>query len=299
MGLISAIINGLKKTKDSISKKLSSLFVTNELDEFFYEDLEAILLSSDIGATATDKIIEEVKKQAKQNKIKKVEDINQIIKDILVDMLPPVDDLNNLKSPTVIMVVGVNGVGKTTTIGKLASYYKQKHKSVMVVAGDTFRAAASDQLNEWANRAGVKIVKQGEGADPSAVVFDAIASAKAKKVDVLIIDTAGRLHNKVGLMDELSKISRVVTREWPEADYKKYIVLDATTGQNAINQVDTFNEYVSIDGIVLTKVDGTAKGGVVIAINQELNMPVLFLGVGEGMDDLKPFNPKEFIDGII
>ena len=298
MGLISAIINGLKKTKESISKKLASLFVANELDEFFYDDLEAILLSSDIGATATDKIIEEVKSQAKQNKIKKVEDVNEIIKNILVEMLPPVDDLNNLKSPTVILVVGVNGVGKTTTIGKLASYYKQKRKSVMVVAGDTFRAAASDQLNEWANRAKVKIVKQGEGADPSAVVFDAIASAKAKNIDVLIIDTAGRLHNKVGLMDELSKISRVVTREWPEAVFKKYIVLDATTGQNAINQVETFNEYVSIDGIILTKVDGTAKGGVVIAINQELNMPVLFLGVGEGMDDLKPFNPKEFIDGI-
>ena len=299
MGLISAIINGLKKTKESLSKKLSMLFAANELDEFFYEDLESILLSSDIGATATEKIIQEVKKQAKQNKIKKVEDINSVIKDILISMLAPVDDLNNLKSPTVIMVVGVNGVGKTTTIGKLAHHYKSQKKNVMVVAGDTFRAAAADQLTEWSNRAGVKIVKQSEGADPSAVVFDAISSAKAKKVDVLIVDTAGRLHNKVGLMDELSKISRVISREWPEADFKKYIVLDATTGQNALNQVESFNEYVEIDGIVLTKIDGTAKGGVVIAINQTLKKPVLFLGVGEGMNDLKPFNPKEFVDGII
>ena len=299
MGLISAIINGLKKTKENLSKKLTMLFASNELDEFFYEDLEAILLSSDIGAKATQKIIEEVKMQAKHNKVKKVEDVNQIIKDVLISMLAPTNDLNNLKSPTVIMVVGVNGVGKTTTIGKLAHNYKKQKKNVMVVAGDTFRAAASDQLTEWSNRAGVKIVKQGEGADPSAVVFDAIASAKAKKIDVLIIDTAGRLHNKVGLMDELSKISRVVSREWPEADYKKYIVLDATTGQNAINQVETFNEYVEIDGIVLTKLDGTAKGGVVIAINQTLNKPVLFLGVGEGMDDLKPFNAQEFVDGIL
>ena len=299
MGIISAIINGLKKTKENLAKKLSALFATNELDEFFYDDLEAILLSSDIGATATEKIIKEVKNSAKQNKIKKAEDINQVIKDILISMLAPTDDLNNLKSPTVILVVGVNGVGKTTTIGKLAHNYKKQRKNVMVVAGDTFRAAASDQLTEWSNKAGVKIVKQGEGADPSAVVFDAIASAKAKKIDVLIIDTAGRLHNKVGLMDELGKISRVVTREWPEADYKKYIVLDATTGQNAINQVETFNEYVEIDGIVLTKLDGTAKGGVVIAINQTLNKPVLFLGVGEGIDDLRPFNAKEFVDGIL
>lgn len=299
MGIISAIINGLKKTKESLSKKLSMLFASNELDEFFYEDLESILLSSDIGATATDKIIEEVKKAAKKNRIKKAEDINEVIKEILISMLAPVDNINNLKSPTVIMVVGVNGVGKTTTIGKLANHYKKQKKNVMVVAGDTFRAAAADQLTEWANRAGVKIVKQSEGADPSAVVFDAISSAKAKKVDVLIVDTAGRLHNKVGLMDELSKISRVISREWPEADYKKYIVLDATTGQNALNQVETFNEYVNIDGIVLTKVDGTAKGGVVIAINQTLNKPVLFIGVGEGMDDLKPFDPKEFVNGIL
>lgn len=298
MGIISAIINGLKKTKESLSKKLSMLFATNELDEFFYEDLEAILLSSDIGATATDKIIAEVKKQAKQNKIKKTEDITSVIKEILVSMLAPSEN-NNLKSPTIIMVVGVNGVGKTTTIGKLANHYKKQKKNVMVVAGDTFRAAAADQLTEWANRAGVKIVKQSEGADPSAVVFDAISSAKAKKVDVLIVDTAGRLHNKVGLMDELGKIARVISREWPEADFKKYIVLDATTGQNALNQVETFNEYVDIDGIVLTKIDGTAKGGVVIAINQTLNKPVLFLGVGEGMDDLKPFNAQEFVDGIL
>lgn len=298
MGIISAIINGLKKTKESLSKKLSMLFATNELDDFFYEDLEAILLSSDIGATATDKIIAEVKKQAKQNKIKKTEDITSVIKEILVSMLAPSEN-NNFKSPTIIMVVGVNGVGKTTTIGKLANHYKKQKKNVMVVAGDTFRAAAADQLTEWANRAGVKIVKQSEGADPSAVVFDAISSAKAKKVDVLIVDTAGRLHNKVGLMDELGKIARVISREWPEADFKKYIVLDATTGQNALNQVETFNEYVDIDGIVLTKIDGTAKGGVVIAINQTLNKPVLFLGVGEGMDDLKPFNAQEFVDGIL
>ena len=186
MGIISAIINGLKKTKESLSKKLSMLFASNELDEFFYEDLESILLSSDIGATATDKIIEEVKKAAKKNRIKKAEDINEVIKEILISMLAPVDNINNLKSPTVIMVVGVNGVGKTTTIGKLANHYKKQKKNVMVVAGDTFRAAAADQLTEWANRAGVKIVKQSEGADPSAVVFDAISSAKAKKVDDMV-----------------------------------------------------------------------------------------------------------------
>lgn len=299
MGLIKAIINGLKKTKDNLVKKLSQIFGQGELDEFFYDDLEGVLLSSDIGSEATEEIIKEVKVQAKQNKIKKIEDLNVVIKQIIEKMLVTDENAYKITPPTVFLVVGVNGVGKTTTIGKLANSLRKEGKSVMVVAGDTFRAAASEQLNEWANRAKVKIVKQSEGADPSSVVFDALVSAKAKKIDVVIIDTAGRLHNKVGLMDELTKISKVVTREWVEANYKKLIVLDATTGQNAITQVEYFDEAVGIDGIVLTKLDGTAKGGVVVAINKTLKKPVMYVGVGEGIDDLQKFNAKDFVDGIL
>ncbi len=298
MGFFSKIFAGLKKTKDSLAKKLSMIFGKGELTDEFFEDLEYTLISSDIGVETTSVIIEDVRKNCKKQKIKTQEQfknvLKQALKNILLDVKIPEDDY-----PKAIMLLGVNGVGKTTAIGKLANYYKSQKKSVVMAAGDTFRAAASDQLTVWAERAKVRIVKQNEGADSASVVFDAVKSAIAKKDDVLLIDTAGRLHNKVNLMEELKKISKVVTREWPECNYKKYIVLDATTGQNALPQVEYFNEAVGLDGIILTKLDGTSKGGVVFEIIHKLHIPIVFVGVGEGIDDLLPFNIDEFVDAIV
>ncbi len=298
MGFFSKIFAGLKKTKDSLAKKLSIIFGKGELTDEFFEDLEYTLISSDIGVETTSVIIEDVRKSCKKQKIKTQEEfknvLKQALKNILLDVKIPEDDY-----PKAIMLLGVNGVGKTTAIGKLANYYKSQKKSVVMAAGDTFRAAASDQLTVWAERAKVRIVKQNEGADSASVVFDAVKSAIAKKDDVLLIDTAGRLHNKVNLMEELKKISKVVTREWPECNYKKYIVLDATTGQNALPQVEYFNEAVGLDGIILTKLDGTSKGGVVFEIIHKLHIPIVFVGVGEGIDDLLPFNIDEFVDAIV
>ena len=298
MGLFSKIFSGLKKTKDSLSQKLSMIFGAGELTDEFFEDLEYCLISADIGVDTTEEIIEEVKQSCKKQKIKTQEEFKDILKQSILNILNnvelPVDDY-----PQAIMLLGVNGVGKTTAIGKLANYFKQNKKKVVMAAGDTFRAAASDQLTEWANRNKCRIVKQAEGADSASVVFDAVSSVKAKKEDVLLIDTAGRLHNKVNLMEELKKISKVVTREWPEANYQKYIVIDATTGQNAIQQVEYFNQAVGLDGIILTKLDGTAKGGVVIEIINKLHIPVVFVGVGEGIDDLLPFNAQDFVDAIL
>ena len=298
MGFFSKIFAGLKKTKDSLAKKLSMIFGKGELTDEFFEDLEYTLISSDIGVETTSVIIEDVRKNCKKQKIKTQEEfknvLKQALKNILLDVKIPEDDY-----PKAIMLLGVNGVGKTTAIGKLANYYKSQKKSVVMAAGDTFRAAASDQLTVWAERAKVRIVKQNEGADSASVVFDAVKSAIAKKDDVLLIDTAGRLHNKVNLMEELKKISKVVTREWPECNYKKYIVLDATTGQNALPQVEYFNEAVGLDGIILTKLDGTSKGGVVFEIIHKLHIPIVFVGVGEGIDDLLPFNIDEFVDAIV
>lgn len=296
MGFFSKLFAGLKKTKDSIANKLSSIFV-GELNDEFYEELEYVLISSDIGAEASEEIIDEVKARAKKEKIKTADDFKALLRTVMVEMLESCED-EELEYPALITFVGVNGVGKTTAIGRLAHKFKSNKKSVLMVAGDTFRAAASDQLTEWSKRAGVRIVKYAEGADPGAVVFDGITSAKAKHDDVVLVDTAGRLHNKANLMEELKKISKVISREW-EGDYKNYLVIDATTGQNALSQVETFNECVGIDGIVLTKLDGTAKGGIVFAIAKEYGVPVKFVGVGEGIDDIVDFDAKEFVNGII
>ena len=298
MGFFSKIFAGLKKTKDSLASKLSMIFGSGELTDEFFDDLEYSLVSSDIGVETSAEIIEKVRATCKKQKIKTQDEFIKILKDAIKQILQDVEQ-NEDSFPLSIMLLGVNGVGKTTAIGKLANYYKSQKKSVVLAAGDTFRAAASDQLTVWADRAKVRIVKQAEGADSASVVFDAVQSAKSKKDDVLLIDTAGRLHNKVNLMEELKKISKVVTNQWQECQYKKYIVLDATTGQNAIPQVEYFNEAVGLDGIILTKLDGTSKGGVVIEIVNKLKIPVVFVGVGEGIDDLLPFNIDDFVDAIL
>ena len=298
MGFFSKIFGGFKKTKDSLTSKLSMIFGRGELTDDFFEELEYILISSDMGVQTAGDIIKDVKQRCKKSHIKTQDEFKDVLKQSILSILNS-GEKHEEKYPMAILVIGVNGVGKTTSIGKMAHYYKSQKKEVMLVAGDTFRAAASDQLNEWANRVKVKIVRQNEGADSASVVFDGLQSAKAKKCDVVLIDTAGRLHNKANLMEELKKIDRVVEKEWNEVNYKKFIVLDATTGQNAISQVQYFNEAVGIDGIVLTKLDGTSKGGVIIPIVNELNVPVVFVGVGEGADDLQPFNAEEFVDAIL
>ena len=298
MGIFSKIFSGLKKTKDSISQKLSMIFGKGELDDDFFDELEYVLISADMGVQTSADIISEVKAKCKKQHIKTQEEFKQVLRQTLLEILTDIEEEEDLY-PKAIMMVGVNGVGKTTTIGKLANLFKNDKKQVMVAAGDTFRAAAADQLTEWANRSKVKIVRQNEGADSASVVFDAISSAKSKNMDVLLIDTAGRLHNKVNLMEELKKISRVVEKEWEECNYKKYIVLDATTGQNAMSQVEYFNEAVGLDGIVLTKLDGTSKGGIIVSIVNELKIPVCYVGVGEGLDDLLPFNAEDYVNSIL
>ena len=298
MGIFAKIKAGLKKTKDVISYRLNKLFTGGVLDDDFFDELEFILLSADIGATTTERILDELRDVVDEKMLRSRDEVKEELRAIMLDLLNE-NELPEYEYPLVLMVSGVNGVGKTTAMGKLAKKFKSQGHSVMLVAADTFRAAAADQLTVWAERAGVRIVKQAEGADPGAVVFDALTSAKAKGNDVILIDTAGRLHNKKNLMDELGKISRIVSREMPDATYLNYIVLDATTGQNAISQVDIFDEAVDIDGIILTKLDGTAKGGVVLAIAGELNVPVVYIGVGEGIDDLEDFDSESFIDAII
>ncbi len=297
MGLFAKIKEGLKKTKDNIAKKLFEVFKAKELNDEFYEELEMALIAADMGVTATEQIIGELKDQVFAKKITSPEGARDLLRQILIDSIDY--EIPEYTYPLLILVAGVNGVGKTTAIGKLANYFKSQGKSVVVAAADTFRAAASEQLEIWAERAGVRIVKHEEGSDPAAVVFDAIASAKAKGTDVILVDTAGRLHNKKNLMNELSKINRVIDRELPNADRRNYIVLDATTGQNAVSQVEVFDEAIDIDGIILTKLDGTAKGGVVMAISAEYEMPVVYIGVGEKIDDLLPFNATEFVNAIL
>ena len=297
MGIFSKIKEGLKKTKDNIAKKLFEVFKAKELNDEFYEELEMALIAADMGVTATDQIITELKDQVFAKKITAPEDAKNLLRQILIDSIDY--EVPEYEYPLLILVAGVNGVGKTTAIGKLANYFKSQGKSVIVAAADTFRAAASEQLEIWAERAGVRIVKHEEGSDPAAVVFDAIASAKAKGTDVVLVDTAGRLHNKKNLMNELAKINRVIDRELPNADRRNYIVLDATTGQNAVSQVEVFDEAIDIDGIILTKLDGTAKGGVVMAISAEYEMPVVYIGVGEKIDDLLPFNATDFVNAIL
>ena len=297
MGLFAKIKAGLKKTKDVIAFKLNKLFTGGALNEEFYEELEYILLSSDIGAVTTERLLDDLKDAVNKNLIRVRSEVKNKLKEIMCEILDE-NDMPEYDYPLVLMVSGVNGVGKTTALGKLANKFRSEGKSVMLVAADTFRAAAADQFEIWADRAKVKIVRQNEGADPGSVVYDALQSAKSKNTDVILIDTAGRLQNKKNLMEELKKITRIVNREMPDALYLNYIVLDATTGQNAIAQVEAFNEAVDIDGIILTKLDGTAKGGVVLAIEGELSVPVVYIGVGEGIDDLQDFDSEQFVDAI-
>lgn len=299
MGLFSKIGLGLKKTRDSISGAVNSMLSSfTRIDDELFMELEEILIMSDIGITTSQKICENLKLRVKEEKIKEPEVIKQMLAATVKDMLGGDRELHISTKPSVIFVIGVNGVGKTTTIGKIASQIKDSGKSVILGAADTFRAAAIDQLQIWADRADVDIVKSAEGADPASVVFDTISAAKARNCDVVICDTAGRLHNKKNLMNELAKMYRIIKRELPDADLETLLVLDATTGQNAVNQARDFKEVADITGIVLTKLDGTARGGVVLAIMDELKIPVKYIGVGEQIDDLQPFEPDSFVNAI-
>ena len=298
MGIFDKLFGALKKTKANFSEKLRVLFSKNKLGDAFYEELEEILIASDVSVTTAEEVVDRVKAQAISEKLKDEMYVTELLKGILTEMLQE-SEVEPPSYPCVIMLVGVNGVGKTTTVGKLAHYFLSQGKTVTVAAADTFRAAASEQLAIWADRAKVRIVKHEEGSDPSAVIYDAVSSAKAKKTDVLIVDTAGRLHVKENLMNELRKMDRVVTREYPEADFLKLLVLDATTGQNAVSQARVFDEAVELDGIVLTKLDGTAKGGFVFSLSSELSLPVIFAGVGEKIDDLEFFNSEDFVNAIL
>ena len=299
MGLFSKIGLCLKKTRDSISGAVNSMLSSfTRIDDELFMELEEILIMSDIGITTSQKICENLKLRVKEEKIKEPEVIKQMLAATVKDMLGGDRELHISTKPSVIFVIGVNGVGKTTTIGKIASQIKASGKSVILGAADTFRAAAIDQLQIWADRAEVDIVKSAEGADPASVVFDTISAAKARNCDVVICDTAGRLHNKKNLMNELAKMYRIIKRELPDADLETLLVLDATTGQNAVNQARDFKEVADITGIVLTKLDGTARGGVVLAIMDELKIPVKYIGVGEQIDDLQPFEPDSFVNAI-
>ena len=296
-GLFARLREGLSKTRGNMTEKVDDMVRENrKIDEDFYEELEDILLMADCGLKATTVMIDDLRARVKAGKVKDAAEAREMLKQIMVEQMdiprPP------LRWPMVMLMVGVNGVGKTTTIGKLALRFQSIGRKVMLCAGDTFRAAAAEQLTVWAERARVPIIKHAEGADPAAVVFDAIRSAKAQQADLLIIDTAGRLHNKKNLMDELSKMRRVIDREYPEADTRCILVLDATTGQNGLMQARAFKEVAEIGGIILSKLDGTAKGGIALAIRQELEVPVWYIGVGEGIDDLQPFNAKEFVEAL-
>ena len=299
MGFFSKIKEGFKKTRTSIADSVNSIINSfTKIDEDFFEELEEILVMADIGVNTSTEICDIMRKKIKETGITDPNEIKTMMKEIIVDMLGESQALNLNTKPAVILVIGVNGVGKTTSIGKIAANLKRNGKNVILGAADTFRAAAIDQLGIWAERAGVTMVKSVEGTDPASVVFDAIASGKAHNADVIICDTAGRLHNKKNLMDELAKINRVISRELPESSVETLLVLDAATGQNAVNQAREFKNVTDITGIILTKLDGTAKGGIIIPIQNELNIPVKFVGVGEGIDDLQPFDSKEFVEAI-
>ena len=296
-GLFSRLWEGLSKTRGNFSGRVDELIeATEEIDDDFYEDLVDILIMSDMGVRTSDKVIQELKKRVEEQKITDARKAREILKDILKGIMTM--PRKPLKWPMVMLVVGVNGVGKTTTIGKLAMRFKDARHSVVLAAADTFRAAAADQLQIWSERAQVPIVRHAEGADPAAVVFDGIKKARAAEADLLIVDTAGRLHNKKNLMDELNKIFRVITREYEEAEVRTLLVIDATTGQNGLQQAKEFSEVTDVTGIVLTKLDGTAKGGIAVAIMDELKLPVLYIGVGEGIEDLQAFDANAFVDAI-
>lgn len=290
---------GLKKTRETMSGAIDAAISENEdITDQLYDDLEEILIMGDVGMNTSAEICEKLREYVTKHHLKKSSQVKGAIKEIVSEMLEGGEDMGLVTMPSIILVIGVNGVGKTTTIGKMAAMYKAQGKKVILGAADTFRAAAIDQLEEWANRAGVDIVKHHEGADPAAVVFDTIQAGIARDADIIICDTAGRLHNKKNLMDELAKIYRIIDKELPYNDRESLLVLDATTGQNAVNQARDFKNVCEITGIVLTKLDGTAKGGVVLAIKNDLKVPVKFVGVGEKIDDLQPFNPKAFADGL-
>ena len=297
MGLFKKIKNALKKTKDAITRKIDELLSHGELNDEFFFFLTDVLISADVGVNSAMEIVDELREIVHKKKIRKGDDVKVELKNILKQYFFDAPKIE-IKFPCIITIVGVNGVGKTTTIGKLASYFKNMKKEVTLVAGDTFRAAASSQLTEWAERTKTRIIKHAEGADSAAVVFDGIQSAKAKKTDVLIVDTAGRLHTKTNLMEELKKIDKIINREYESANRYTFIVLDSTTGQNALSQIKAFDEFVKIDGIILTKLDGTAKGGVIVAIEKEYKLPVVFVGVGEGVGDLELFDAEDFVEGL-
>ncbi|MBQ6626850.1 MAG: signal recognition particle-docking protein FtsY [Ruminococcus sp.] len=299
MGFFSKIKEGLKKTRDSVVGQINSMLKSfTKIDDELFEELEELLVMADVGVHTAENICEQLKEQVKSEGIKDPSEIMTMLEKLTADMLRDGNEMVLNTKPSVILVIGVNGVGKTTTIGKLANHYTSQGKKVTLAAADTFRAAAIEQLEVWAQRSNADIVKQNEGSDPAAVVFDAISSAKAKGSDIIICDTAGRLHNKKHLMDELAKIRRVIDRELPDADKEFLLVLDATTGQNAVNQAQEFSKATGISGIVLTKLDGTARGGVVLAIKEGLKIPVKFIGVGEKVDDLQPFDADDFTKAL-
>lgn len=300
MGFFDKIKQGLKKTSDAVNHSLDSVFAAFvKVDDDLLEELEEALILSDVGASTAAKIVAEVEKRAKLRKTTTADELRDLLREVLTDNMLDNQPLNTDGKPAVILVIGVNGVGKTTSIGKLAARYVNEGKKVMLSAADTFRAAAADQLEIWAKRAGADIVRHGEGADPAAVVFDSISAAKARGSDIIIVDTAGRLHNKANLMNELAKIDRVISRELPDASRETLVVLDATTGQNAVHQAEEFNKAAELTGIILTKLDGTAKGGIVIAISAGLGVPVKLVGVGEGIDDLIDFDRAAFLEAIL
>ena len=300
MGFFDKIKQGLKKTSDAVNHSLDSVFAAFvKVDDDLLEELEEALILSDVGASTAAKIVAEVEKRAKLRKTTTADELRDLLREVLTDNMLDNQPLNTDGKPAVILVIGVNGVGKTTSIGKLAARYVNEGKKVMLSAADTFRAAAADQLEIWAKRAGADIVRHGEGAAPAAVVFDSISAAKARGSDSIIVDTAGRLHNKANLMNELAKIDRVISRELPDASRETLLVLDATTGQNAVHQAEEFNKAAELTGIILTKLDGTAKGGIVIAISAGLGVPVKLVGVGEGIDDLIDFDRAAFLEAIL
>lgn len=299
MGFFNKIKEGLKKTRDAVIGQIDSMLKSfTKIDDELFEELEELLVMGDVGVPTAEKICEELKKKVKKEGIKNPNEIHRLLEETVSDMLRGGEELDLSTTPSIILVIGVNGVGKTTTIGKLANHITKQGKKVILAAGDTFRAAAIEQLEIWADRSHCEIIKQNEGSDPAAVIFDAISAAKARHADVIICDTAGRLHNKKHLMDELAKINRIIDRELPDAAKEKLLVLDATTGQNAVNQAEQFSLATGITGIVLTKLDGTAKGGVVLAIKEGLGIPVKYIGVGEQIDDLQPFDAEDFAKAL-
>ncbi len=299
MGFFSKIKEGLKKTRNAVVNQIDGMLKSfTKIDEELFEELEELLVMGDVGVKTASKITEELRARVKKEGVTDPNEVHRLLEEITADMLRGGEELNLNTKPSIILVIGVNGVGKTTTIGKLANNLRMQGKSVLLAAADTFRAAAIDQLEIWAERAQCDIVKQKEGSDPAAVVYDAISAAKARGTDIIIADTAGRLHNKKYLMDELGKITRIIDRELPDADKEFLIVLDATTGQNAVNQAREFKNSAGITGIVLTKLDGTAKGGVILSVKEELGVPVKYIGVGEQMDDLQPFDADSFAKAL-